>query len=83
MKTELMGRMIDATVKSKGTTEIGFVNPRGQAVVRATGQSGTDHLQYIYVLSCSHCGHEYGANGSDIHSRKCPACQNGNPGLAI
>jgi hypothetical protein len=68
--------------KGKGTTEPGFVNPRGQEVLRATGKQGTDHLQYVYVLHCRICDHEYGANGSDIHARKCPACQNGAKGLA-
>jgi hypothetical protein len=67
--------------QSKGTTEIGFVNPNGQRVIRATGLRGTDHLQKIYVLHCGGCAAEYGANGADIHARKCPSCQGGMPGL--
>ena len=63
------------------TTQPGFSNPHGQVVVRATDLPGTDHLQRIYVLRCEHCGFEYGANGSDIHERKCPRCQGGKPGL--
>ena len=63
------------------TTDVGYVNANGQTVVRATGLQGTDHLQYIYVLRCTNCGHEYGANGSDIHHRKCPKCQGGHAGL--
>jgi hypothetical protein len=39
-------------------------------------------MQYVYVLQCSICGYEYGANGSDIHLRRCPSCQGGQPGLA-
>jgi hypothetical protein len=39
-------------------------------------------MQSVYVLRCSHCGHLYGANGSDIHLRKCPMHQGGAPGLA-
>jgi hypothetical protein len=35
-------------------------------VVRHTDLLGNDHNQYVYVLRCTHCGHEYGANGSDI-----------------
>jgi hypothetical protein len=66
---------------SKGTTEAGFVNPHGQLNVRGTELPGNDHLQYVYVLRCTHCGTEYGANGSDIHRRRCPECQGGRPGL--
>lgn len=64
------------------TTQVGYENRNGQVVVRPTGMPGTDHLQYIYVLRCGHCTLEYGANGSDIHLRKCPGCQGGRPGLA-
>ncbi len=63
------------------TTRPGYENSNGQIVVRATGLPGTDHGQYIYVLRCRRCGHEYGANGSDIFQRRCPACQGGAPGL--
>ncbi len=35
----------------------------------------------VYVLQCGGCRHEYGANGSDIFQRRCPACQGGRPGL--
>ncbi len=71
--------------RSRGapTTVPGFTNPNRQVVIGATGLPGTDHMQKIYVLSCRDCSHEYGANGSDIHLRKCPACQKGAPGLAI
>jgi hypothetical protein len=65
----------------KGTTEPGYTNPHGQRVVRNTGEPGTDHMQYIYELECTHCGNRYGANGSDNHQRRCPACQGGRPGL--
>ena len=65
------------------STKPGFTNANGQTVVRATDLRGTDHGQYVYVLSCSHCGETYGANGSDIWLRKCPHCQGGRPGLPI
>ena len=67
--------------KSKGTTRPAYKNPHGQVVLRDTGYPGTDHLQRIYVVQCQRCRHEYGANGSDIHIRKCPAYQSGAPGL--
>jgi len=63
------------------TTEPGYTNRNGQVVVRATGLPGTDHGQRIYALHCTNCGTEYGANGTDIFERKCPACQGGAPGL--
>lgn len=64
------------------TTQTGYQNRNRQIVVRATGLPGTDYGQYIYVLRCGDCQYEYGANGSDIHLRKCPACQGGAAGLA-
>lgn len=67
---------------SKGTTAVGYVNPRGQEVIRRTDLAGTDHGQRVYVLRCGGCEHEYGANGSDIFRRRCPACQNGASGLS-
>jgi len=63
------------------SVKIGFINRRGQTVVRDTGLSGTDHGQRVYELKCSHCGSVYGSNGSDNHIRKCPTCQGGRPGL--
>ena len=65
------------------TTTPGFVNKNGQVVIYNTGLGGTDHLQKIYKLGCSRCGHVYGANGSDIFERKCPACQDGEPGFPV
>ena len=65
----------------KGTTEPGYRNRNGQLVVRSTHLAGTDHNQYVYVLRWEGCVHEYGANGSDIHLRKCPYHQSGAQGL--
>ena len=42
---------------------------------------GTDYNQYAYKVCCIHCEHIYGANGSDMHERKCPECQGGEPGI--
>jgi hypothetical protein len=64
------------------TTVVGYVNRNDQEVVRATDIPGTDHQQFVYELRCRACEHLYGANGSDIHQRKCPKCQDGRPGLS-
>jgi hypothetical protein len=69
--------------RDKGTTTPGFVNPHRQEVIRNTGNAGTDHGQFVYELKCQLSGQHYGANGSDIHERKCPACQGGKPRLAL
>lgn len=69
------------STSDKGTTIPGYVNTNEQKVVRKTNLPGTDHGQWVYVLHCGKCGHEYGANGSDIHLRLCPKCQGGKPGL--
>lgn len=50
-------------------------------MVRRTELPGNDHLQRVYELRCNHCGHRYGANGSDIFQRLCPRCQDGATGL--
>lgn len=69
--------------RSAGTTQVGYVNLNNQEVVRPTGKLGTDHGQYVYVLRCRTWGQEYGANGSDIFQRRCPAHDGGAPGLTI
>ncbi len=69
--------------QNKGTTRIGFTNRNRQKNIQATGLPGTDHGQTIYVLHCLECEATYGANGSDIHLRKCPCCQGGRPGLSF
>lgn len=68
---------------TRATTETGFVNTNGQVTIRNTGLPGTDHNQYVYQIGCSLCGEIYGANGSDVHERKCPACQGGRPGIPL
>jgi Zn finger protein HypA/HybF involved in hydrogenase expression len=40
-------------------------------------------MQYVYQMGCSECGTVYGANGSDIHIRKCPKCQGGATGMEV
>lgn len=72
--------------KSKATTEVGFENRNRQVVIGNTGLPGANN-QRIYELKCLVCGERYGANGFDIHERKCPnpKCEEGGgaPGLAI
>ncbi len=63
------------------TTQIGFINRNQQKNLGHRGIAGNDHMQLAYGLACQHCGHEYGANGTDIHLRKCPNCQGGTPGI--
>jgi len=65
------------------TTAIGYINRNQQMVVARTDVPGTDHGQRVYVLHCNVCGHEYGANSSDISQRKCPKHGYGAPGLAF
>jgi len=76
--------MIASADQRKGparTTVLGYVNRHGQVVIRKTDLPGTDHGQKVYQLGCSICGHVYGANGSDIHLRRCPLHDRGAPGL--
>lgn len=63
------------------STRPGYVNARGQVVIRNTGLQGTDHGQAVYQMGCSVCGHVYGSNGCDIHERRCPLHDRGAPGL--
>jgi hypothetical protein len=69
--------------RGRSTTRIGYVNRNDQEVIRPTGKPGTDYGQYIYVLRCRTCRYEYGANGSDIFQRRCPAHDGGAAGLAF
>lgn len=65
------------------TTIPGYVNRNKQTVLRRTNLPGNDHFQMTYVMQCESFKHEYGANGSDIFQRRCPACDGGAPGLPI
>jgi Zn finger protein HypA/HybF involved in hydrogenase expression len=67
----------------KGSSGTSYRNRNRQIVVRPTPLASTDHNQYVYVLRCGDCGHEYGANGSDIFQRKCPNCQSSASGLPV
>ena len=66
----------------KGWTNPGSENHNGQINLGITNppRDGSDHLQKVYVMHCPECVCNYGANGSDIHLRKCPCHQGGKPG---
>lgn len=61
------------------------VNKNGQQLVRKTGAVGNHPFSRRWVLHCTLCSHEYGANGCDFHLRKCPKpkCQGGRKGLLV
>ena len=63
------------------SVKVGNINRRGQLCCGTRWVKGTDHNQYAYKVCCTHCEHIYGANGSDMHERKCPKCQGGEPGI--
>ena len=63
------------------TTKIGYENRNGQRCLGHRGVQGTDHNQKAYKMECLHCGHIYGANGSDVFQRRCPNCQGGEAGI--
>ncbi len=67
--------------RAASTTRRGYVNRNGQVVIRNTGLPGNEQGQSVYQMACSICGHVYGANGSDIHLRRCPMHDRGAPGL--
>jgi hypothetical protein len=63
------------------SVKIGYVNRNGQICSGHRAKPGTDHLQHAYRVECGLCGHVYGANGSDMHERRCPECQSGVTGI--
>ncbi|BET58877.1 MULTISPECIES: hypothetical protein [Geobacter] len=63
------------------SVKIGYINRNSQICTGHRDRPGTDHLQRAYRVECGLCGHAYGANGSDMHERRCPACQSGAPGI--
>lgn len=63
------------------STQVGYVNRNNQKCLGHRNVPGTDHNQLAYKVECLNCGHVYGANGSDIHLRQCPKCQDGAEGI--
>jgi hypothetical protein len=73
------GRAAEARTLIPGT-----VNGRGQEVVERTGAASASFPgQTVYRMKCRGCGGEYGANGCDVWSRRCPLCQGGRPGEGL
>ena len=72
---------VDWQSGSGESVQIGSVNRNHQRCCGHGGVAGNDHGQYAYKVECLLCGFVYGANGSDLHERKCPECQNGEPGI--
>jgi len=64
-------------------TTPGFVNRNGQEVTRVVDVPRTEHAQRVYELRCRSCEHRYRSRGSDNFDRKCPACQDGAPGMPL
>ncbi len=63
------------------TTVPGYTNQNKQSLLERTSfPSTTFRGQVIYRMKCGNCKHVYGANGCDIHIRKCPNCQSGTRG---
>ena len=63
-------------------TRVGYRNADGQEVIGGT-DTWSNAGQRVFMLRCTVCGHEYGAYGCDIDIRRCPACQEGPPGLKL
>ena len=63
------------------SVEIGYLNPNGQQCCGHCGVSGNGFNQYAYKTECTICGCVYGANGADMHERRCPECQGVAPGI--
>ena len=67
------------------TTDKGCVNRNCQENLGQPEppRPGNHSNQKLFILHCHCCGDNYGANGCDIHERKCPYCQRGRPGLEL
>jgi hypothetical protein len=62
----------------------GDSNSNGQVLVRKTTQPSPNFSgQNIWEMECKDCKHRYGANGCDVHHRKCPNCQGGKDGFDV
>ena len=82
LEQEERGRQSPASSYRDGEdswTRIGTLNPHHQLVLGTRGSLGNDHCQSSSWVRCLLCGADYGANGSDLSHRRCPACQDGQP----
>jgi hypothetical protein len=81
VELNVMSKLANFRSGAGDTTEIGYVNANEQQCHGTLGIKGTDHNQLAYRMECLHFGFVYGANGADIHERKCPMCQLGAKGI--
>jgi len=63
---------------------VGYTNHNEQQVIENTKIGSSSHYnQTIWLVQCNLCNYLYGANGCDLHIRKCPRCQSGADGEKI
>ena len=65
------------------TVQIGFKNDNNQKCHGHRGKPGNLPGQLAYKIECLCCGCIYGANGCDVHERRCPSCQCGADGICF
>jgi hypothetical protein len=63
------------------TVKKGKVNKNRQRCCGTLDVPGSDENALAYKMECRLCGFVYGANGGDVFERKCPNCQDGEPGI--
>ena len=63
----------------KPGTRIGQINRNWQICLGHRGKKGTDNGPYAFMMVCLVCGHQYGANGSNVYECKCINCQTKPP----
>ena len=62
----------------------GDSNSNGQILIRKTTRPSPNFSgQNIWEMECKDCKHRYGANGCDVHHRRCPHCQGGKDGFDV
>jgi len=79
MKTE--ARLVRFRDGDGPTVKKGKVNKNRQRCCGTLDVPGTDENALAYKMECRLCGFVYGANGEDVFERKCPNCQDGEPGI--
>lgn len=74
VETQIYNFKESFTMKS---TDLNYLNKNNQRNIGKTNEKGTDHCSVLYMMRCEDCKHEYFANSTDIHLKKCPNCQGG------
>ncbi|MXY53356.1 MAG: hypothetical protein F4Y86_12645 [Gammaproteobacteria bacterium] len=75
------GRASEFQAGGGESVKIGATNHNSQKCLGHRKRPGNLRGQFAYKVECLCCGHVYGANGCDMHERKCPYCQGGEPGI--